>query len=252
MPSNTLGHVEQSLGPCRQMTKPVLILTRPAPAAQRFADTLPDLFMDRVRLVISPLMQIIATGAAVDMAGYAGVIFSSSNGVAHGPKGDGRVAYCVGDATAQAARAHGWQADVLGQDADDLVATLRQTRPDAPLLHIGGSHQRGDIAERLTAAGLPTQAVAVYDQVLLPLSEQAQAALAGHAVCIVPLFSPRTATQFVTSAAETQNVVAVALSRAVADRLDGASLKGLRIAAEPTAVSMRLALETAVNWDSLP
>ncbi len=165
---------------------------------------------------------------------------------------EGRTAYCVGNKTTQAALANGWQAQMAGRDADHLIATLGQIRPTAPLLHVGGTYQRGDIAARLTVKGLRTQAIAVYDQTLLRLSAQAQSALAGGALCIVPLFSPRTATQFITDAADTRHVIALALSGAVADSLHGVPLKGLHIAAEPTAGSMRLALETAVDWDSLP
>ncbi len=231
------------------MTKPVLILSRPEPGAHAFLELLPRHVVDKVDVVISPLMQITGTGAPVHLDGIAGVIFSSGNGVTYGPPGDGRPAYCVGDKTTERARSKGWHAQKAGANADQLVAALQAQRPMAPLLHLCGVHQRGDIAARLSGAGIMTDAVLVYDQSLLPLDPVAKAALSGSAPCIVPLFSPRTAAQFAKECPVSAHVVVVALSGAVAAAWGDGPVEHLLIADEPTARSMCFAVETAVNRD---
>ncbi len=251
MPSNTLRQVEQSLGPRCQMNKPVLILTRPAPNAYAFLDMIAPVLLARVTVLISPLLRISGTGTPVDMQGIDGVIFTSANGPAFAPEGGGRTAFCVGAKTTQAAEAKGWRAQMLGQTADELIEAVINKRPKGPLLHISGQHQRGDIARRLSDAGIKTTAVNVYDQTLLPLTPQAKSALTGGKPCIAPLFSPRTATQFARECDDLRHVIVIALSPAVADALGDKHPQQLLIADEPTANSMRLVLETVVDWDRL-
>lgn len=233
------------------MKKPVLILTRPAASAQAFAQSLDPTLLARFDLVISPLLRISPIEAPVDLTGVAGVVFSSANGVAFGPDPLDIPAYCVGSATAGAAIARGWNAEMVGQDADALVAQLTATRPAAPLLHIAGKHQRGDIAERLSHAGLQAQTRTVYDQTLCPLTAQARAALASGVPCIIPLFSPRTAAHFAAQAAGARNVTVIALSRAVASCVAELIVERIIIAPDPTAASVRWALENTLDWDRL-
>ena len=83
------------------MPQPRLLLTRPHPGAAQFLDRLSPALRDGA--VISPLIEIAPTGVGVDLAPFAGVIFTSANGVAHAPKGDGRPAFCVGPQTTAAA-----------------------------------------------------------------------------------------------------------------------------------------------------
>ena len=234
------------------MTLPVLIMTRPALASQRFVDAIKPDVLAKLALITSPLLKISPTDANVDLTRYRGVIFTSAHGVDHVEYGDGFPAYCVGARTAEVARQRGWNASVLGQNADELIQNLIKTLPPSPLVHIGGIHQRGDIAARLTAAGIKTDAIAVYDQQLLPLSAAAQTALGAGIPCIVPLFSPRTAMQFVSECANMRNVVVIALSDAVAEPFVGSDIGKLVVAECLNAASMHNALETAVDWATLP
>jgi len=233
------------------MNKPVLILTRPAPASDAFWRVLPGDLRDRLTPVISPLMRIDPLGVSVDLTGVAGVIFSSANGVTFGPEPCDIPAYCIGTRTTTQAQSAGWSAVRVGQNADELVEGLQNQQPQTPLLHIAGQHQRGDIAERLSQAGLPTRTRAVYDQILLPLSAQAQAALSDDRPKIVPLFSPRTAQHFIASCPDLHNVIVIALSDAVAEMVEDSGANAVTIAAEPNAASMILQLETVLNWASL-
>ncbi len=221
-------------------------MTRPTPSAEAFLQSLPPEVRAKLSVVISPLLQINPTDALVDMAGVEGVIFTSANGVAHGPKPQTCPAFCVGSKTTQAALEIGWPAQTAGRDADELVETLTAMRPNFPLLHICGEHQRGDIATRLTRVGLLTETAIVYKQALLPLSALAKSMLASGTRCIVPLFSPRTAEQFAAQWDDLRNVSILALSPAVAQALAEKRPKQLLIADNPTAASMRLALETLI------
>ena len=134
--------------------RPVLLMTRPRAASERFVSALPVEVADRVEVCIAPLMEIALSDAPITAADAQGVIFSSANGVqaARAAGLEPRLpAFCIGRATTAAATGAGWDARFAGEDADALVATLARTRPATPLLHLHGAHTRGDIAGRLTA-----------------------------------------------------------------------------------------------------
>jgi len=231
---------------------PTLLLTRPQASAVRFAAKLDPAAAGRADLVISPLQEIVKLDIDVSLAGYAGVIFSSANGVLHGPDGNGMPAYCVGSQTGAAAKSRGWRVVQVAQDADAFVRAVMGVTPKGPLLHLSGTHQRGDIAARLTAAGLKADRTIVYDQQNLALNKAALDALCGEGPVVLPLFSPRTAAQFVAQAPETGKVYAIAMSAAVAQELTKEQLAGLQILAAPTAREMVHAVELLLLGDRLP
>jgi len=219
-----------------------LIMTRPRSASQAFLDRLPAPVCARFRPIISPLIEIVSLDISVALSGDDGVIFSSANGVQAAPDGDGRAAFCVGSATTRVAQQRGWAARQSGTDADSLIATLIATRPARRLVHLSGLHTRGDIAARLSAAGLLAEHIALYDQRLCGLTPEAAKSISCAPMVVVPLFSPRTAAQFAHVAPRTSSVHAVAFSPAVAGALDGATLSGLTIATHPNAQAMGAAL----------
>ena len=235
------------------MSKPNLLMTRARAASQRFVSQLDADGMAGVDVLFSPLLDIVPTNIQPEIAGYNGVIFSSSNGVAFAPEGAGRRAYCVGERTAQKAKARGWQVDLFAQDAQKLTEKLRKMAPKGPLLHIAGAHRRGEIAEKLSAAGTPTKVHVAYTQPLLSLSDQAKKVLFGEVTVIVPLFSPRVAAQFGAQAVCGANVLVLAMSQAVKDALVGTTYAGrVQIASGPTGEEMRIAVENLLWGDSLP
>ncbi|NSY37362.1 uroporphyrinogen-III synthase [Leisingera sp. ANG59] len=221
-----------------------LLITRPLKAAERFVSGLPAAALAGIRVIYTPLMEIQQLQAQIEMRGVKGVIFTSANG-AEAASRETLVrlpAYCVGERTAQAAAEMGWQAEALGQCADELTAALLQQRPAAPLLHLRGAHTRGSIARRLTEAGLPCGEQIVYDQALLPLTAEAQAALAAQTDVIVPLFSPRTARHFANLCGDASHLHLIALSQAVAEPLKGLNCKALRVSKAPDAPAMAAAV----------
>jgi uroporphyrinogen-III synthase len=93
----------------------------------------------------------------------------------------------------QAATAAGFSARSAGGDVEDLIALILKEKPGGLLLHLSGTHTRGDVAGRLQAAGLHCTNVAVYEQVDQPPTPAFLAAMAGEAPLVVPLFSARSA-----------------------------------------------------------
>jgi len=224
-----------------------LLMTRPRDAAERFVARLAPAVRNRLHVIYSPLLEIEALPGAVSLRGAHGVIFTSANGVAAARAAAVRPtlpAYCVGAATAAAARRARWSVEETAETADALVAALVARRPPAPLLHLRGKHARGDVAGRLTAAGIETRAQAIYDQRLVAPSDAARAALNGKHPVIAPLFSPRTARHFADSCAGSAPLFLAAISAAAAEPVENMGYRALIVAQRPDAEAMAAAVET--------
>lgn len=104
-----------------------------------------------------------------------------------------RLAFCVGDRTAQAAGAAGFEARSAKGDATALVALVRASIQEGPLLHLCGEDSAGDIAGTLTKGGLVTHSVAIYAQRPCALTPQALALFGQDDPVLLPVFSPRSA-----------------------------------------------------------
>ncbi|WP_040104302.1 uroporphyrinogen-III synthase [Phaeobacter gallaeciensis] len=220
-----------------------LLMTRPRVVAERFVEDLPASTRETVQVIYAPLIRTTALNPPSDPSARGlssgDVIFSSANGVRYASAPfAGQGAYCVGQRTTQAAAAKGWRAICCGQDADALVQTLSEVPPAGPLIHLRGVHSRGDIAERLRLARVNCREQVIYDQVLLPYEDEARIAMDAQASLIVPLFSPRTAQQFVKLAPYCADLHLIAFSKAVAEPLKGLKCKGLQICKSPTAAAM--------------
>ncbi len=226
-----------------------LFLTRPEAASRRFYAALPAHLQAVLIPVYAPLIAIETIDQPVDTSLYKGIIFTSSNGVlAAGKLGvsPAQPAYCVGARTGETARAGGWQAQVSGQSANELVEALIAAPPAPPLLHLRGVHSRGQVSSRLSAAGLTCDERVIYDQRSLPLDPGALEAIA-DTVTIAPVFSPRTAEQFSHQYAGSDTLFLAALSGAVADSLRGMKCARLAVAPHPSADAMRELIGKLVN-----
>lgn len=159
---------------------PQILLTRPEPAAHRFAAEIAHLDLP---VVISPILRIIEVAHDQTLLDAAkGMVFTSENAVPFAGEGRGRPAICVGPRSAKVAAAAGFDAVAGPGDALRMMPMLTGLGPD--WLHPHGRH---------VAKVLPIRGVEVYDQVAVPLSDAAIALLQGKAPVIVPLFSPRSA-----------------------------------------------------------
>ena len=159
---------------------PILLLTRPEPASRRFAAGLGHL---GVEVLIAPVLSIrpVAHDAG-RLAAARGLVFTSVNAVPAAGPGRGRPAICVGPATAEAARAAGFDVTEGPGDAVRMLPLLDGLGEG--WLHPHGAH---------VAKVLPVPGMVVYDQLPEPLNAAAQSALAGPVPVILPLFSPRSA-----------------------------------------------------------
>ena len=232
--------------------RPTIVLTRPAASSARFARRLGPQLQGRAAVLIAPVLSIVAKGKQGDFSQFQTLIFTSQNGVealADAGALNGRLAYCVGDRTAEAARAKGFAAVSAGGNANALVLRILEDCPPGPWVHFAGAHRLGDVARRLTRAGHPTDVVELYRQEPHPLSEEAKAALRG-AGGILPVFSPRSAALLAEALpSDAREPAIVAISPAAAEAWDGPA-RARAIADRPDADSMIQAILSLLDADS--
>lgn len=219
---------------------PVLIMTRPAPQAAAFAAAVAMRWTGPLRVIQSPLLQIVPVPLAQPLDPITGVILTSGHGVAAAVAAGlprGLPAYCVGEQTAQAAAKAGFDAIAGPGDAARLVDKIIARRLTGRLAHLRGRHTRGDVASALGAAGITCADVIAYDQIAQPLSADALAALHGDDPVILPLFSPRTAAILAEQAPFSAILHLIVISNAVQSAA-ALSVTSLSVAASPDAAAM--------------
>jgi uroporphyrinogen-III synthase len=239
-----------------------ILVTREAREAQRLSQELAALDLSPM---IEPLLTIKlrAEGAQLldpFLREAQAVLFTSANGArafaAASARRDLRV-FAVGDATAAAARALGF-ADVVsaGGNVEDLAARVIATLQPAkgPLVHAAGGVIAGDLGESLSAAGFALRRAVLYEAVpATRLGDAARAALEGGEVAAALFFSPRTAATFVRLAAELRapwaQVIAIALSPAVAAKLAALPWRRIAVAAAPREAALLEALQRSLETE---
>ncbi|MDR9394436.1 uroporphyrinogen-III synthase [Roseovarius sp. SYSU LYC5161] len=217
---------------------PTVLITRPEPAAQEFADAVRRRFGAGVAAVVAPVMRIEPYGELPDLAGFAALIFTSRNGVAaFAAQTTGRDLPCftVGDATADAARAIGLDAISAGGAAGDLVRLIRESGHEGPFLHLRGEHAAADISGELRLAGLTAAEVVIYRQVEQPCGPQADALLAKEGAVILPLFSQRSARVFFSRGPFNATAFVAAISDPVAEVIPAGAVSECMVAERPDA-----------------
>ncbi len=232
---------------------PLVILTRPAAQSRDYGRELRRLFGARIRIVKAPLLRIEPTARSVDLSGVGRLLFTSGNGVRVFCDLSARrdiPALCVGDRTADLARASGMTAISAAGGAGDLVklAGFATAGPDAACLHVRGEHSTGDIIGALRRAGLDARAAIVYRQAACELSTAATDALVSENRVILPLFSPRTAKVMTarTTGMAIQRTTAVCISSNVARALGAHGFQDVKIAKRPDAGSVSDEIEDLI------
>lgn len=223
---------------------PIILLTRPKAAADLFVQQLKDAGIKSKVLVSS--VQGIKRADFEEPVALAGAIFTSRNGV-EAVTGREAPCWCVGAATADAARAKGWQAVSSQGDAEAVFKRITAERPKGTLVHFRGAFARGNLAERLSDEGIDTREVVVYSQVSLPLSDPAREMFARENPVILPLFSPRSAAQLVQQGPFTAPLWIIAMSDAVAGEAVALSPVHMEISATPDAIGMVAAIKQMEN-----
>ncbi len=168
---------------------PIVLVTRPAADAKRFVEGL-RVIAGPFEAIISPAFEIEAI--EVDIPSFDVAVFTSRMGVAHAPSGNGREAFCVGEATATAARRVGYIPISADGSADDLVALILNKKPTGSLLHIRGEISRGDVMSRLKGSGVNCLEAIVYRKVSKGPTVALKDALNERKKIIITLFSAET------------------------------------------------------------
>lgn len=184
-------------------------------------------------LAIRPIAQ-----AAPDLTGVAALAFTSRNGVAAFAALTGArdlPVFTVGDATAEAARAAGFDpVRSAGGDLTDLARLLAAERPRNGVVLVPGAREpAGDLAA-LTAAGPRIRSLAVYEAVETGLPAPA-------AFDAVLVHSPRAARTVAAMEVVGSSPVA-AISAAAAAPFGSGGPADIRIAATPTETALLEAL----------
>jgi len=207
-----------------------ILLTRPQADSEAFAAQLPHGWQAH----IAPMQEMVDLPADPDFSGADALVFTSANAVrsfARRWAGHKLPAYCVGDATAAAARKIGLAAISAGGDSADLAAELASLPPQN-LVYLHGQHLRA----ALKPEGQNVKSYVIYDQRAVPLDDATQAALAAGEITATALFSPRSARLFADARHNWPALECYCLSLAVAAA--AASLGTCVTAARPTAEAL--------------
>lgn len=223
---------------------PVLI-TRAEPGASETAHRVETLGL---RALKSPVLAIQPRPdeAIPDLQSLSGLVFTSANGVrAFTDRSDDRslAAWCVGPATASAARDAGFEtvhesagnavdlAEYIGRNS----ATSRAPT-SAPLLHVANHAAKGDLKRILEACGFRVVFVPLYEmRVAQSLSSEATRALAARDRIIVLIHSAKGAEAFVQLYAEkpVPGLTIVAISETAAQPVRALSPEAVHLASAP-------------------
>ena len=234
------------------------LVTRPEEDA---APLVAELRARGIEGIAAPMLTIVprpdaAAQLAGAMAGVQAVLFTSANGARQFATASSRFdvpAFCVGDATAAAARIAGFRAvfSAAGDVADlAALAAARLAPHQGPLLHATGAAAAGDLAAALGAKGFVVRRIELYraDEARAVAPEIVAAIRRGE-VAAALFFSPRTGRSFVRLARDAgigencREMTAIALSPNVATSLRTLNWRDVLIAASPNQPALLAALD---------
>lgn len=190
--------------------------------------------------LVSPVLKVVARAPLPALRGP--LAFTSSNAVRALARSDvdheARV-YCVGDATARAARRAGF-GDVksAGGDVEALAALIACEAPGGAITHVAGLDRAGDLAGLLGASGIAVHLVEAYET-RRAVPRAGLKALRSGALSAVLVHSPRGAEALVDAlhrhgiSASAHDMPVVAISQAAAQPLTQAGVGRVTISARP-------------------
>lgn len=231
------------------MSRPLVLVTRPAEEAKRLVGALAEIGCDAL---LAPMLEVslVTPSPVVPTAGVQAFLVTSANGAralaaALGPAPYGREipVFAVGEASAAATRNLGFgSVEVGGGDVAALAALVAERcHPKlGRLVHAAGSVVARDLKGTLEARGFTVERIVLYDATpARALSPDIAAALGGGRLAAVLFFSPRTAETFVTLAKQAGcagaavGLAAVCLSAAVAQTAQSLPWRRIVVAARP-------------------
>jgi uroporphyrinogen-III synthase len=233
-----------------------VLVTRPAEDARSLVAALESRGHEAI---IEPMLTIapVSENGAPNLAGVQALLFTSANGVrafAGRTAARGFPVFTVGEGSAAAARAAGFaQVESAGGDVEDLarLVAARLEPKGGALFHAAGSKLAGDLKGALEGAGFTYRRDVLYRaETADALSDGLRAMLADGEIDAATFFSPRTAVTFVSLIQDTglagacARIIALALSRAVAEKLGDLAWAGVAVAARPEQDSLLACLDS--------
>jgi uroporphyrinogen-III synthase len=194
--------------------------------------------------VLSPVLEIAATGAQPPQGAYDAILASSAKGVELARGADAFKAlplHAVGERTAHAARMRGWRVDIVAGNAEAILPLLlaRYRRP-AHFLYLAGRDRQPVLEAGLKAAGHRVAAVEVYEaRAAKALSQEAVDAIAAGEIDAVLHYSRRSAEIFLALAKgagileKARAALHFALSQEVAQPLVDENIRDVGVAERP-------------------
>lgn len=223
---------------------PWMLLTRPLAASQDLAQR----YAGKARIIISPVLEIVACPTRYNFDLSMPILATSAHafrGVSALP-GQSPIAYCVGEATARAARAWGANAYYFGNDVSDLVSRVRDL-PDRDFVYLRGRHVSINLAQELVKQGKTVRDIVTYDQRAQPLTSEARQVLGGDERVIVPLFSPRSAEQIMGSGVDLDQHDILVMSQRIGNRVTAVIGNPPMVAKSPTLAAMCDLIDTRLG-----
>jgi uroporphyrinogen-III synthase len=231
-----------------------VLVTRPRPDAD---ETAAELIALGHEPVIAPLLEVtFDIGTPLELSDAQAILITSANGVrALASATDRRdlPIFAVGDASAAAARQYGFERT---ESADGNVQTLaelvvaRLSPRDGQLVHVAGTVTAGDLSGKLALSGFGVRRAVLYRAEPVPdLPDVIGERLRSSTLEAAIFFSPRTAAHFcelITSGGLVEHcgrIVAIALSNAVAEKLEKLAFSDILTAETPDQDSLFRALD---------
>jgi uroporphyrinogen-III synthase len=225
------------------MAQPVILLTRPKAGSERVAAKLANVEAD---IIQCPLIEF-EEGETAPKGSYGAIVLTSATSAQYCKGFEGMTAYCVGDRTAEIAKTAGLSPISAGGDVEALFDLIVTRSAFETLLHVRGAHHRGDLARRLSKAGVQTDCWIAYRQVPCLLSDKAKTALDGENQVILPLFSPMTARICIEQRPFLAPLSVISLSEAVSVVAQPLNAEWTRVAKAPTMDEMLPLIRQAVR-----
>ena len=152
--------------------------------------------------VLSPVLEIVATGAKALAADFDAVIVTSAKALEHSdqPESLRRLPlFVVGARTSALAERRGWRLAGVAPESAALLGVILEHRPSlGRLLYLAGRQRRETIETALRRAGREVFALETYDaREAAALTREAAAALAQGEISAALHYSPRSAEIFV-------------------------------------------------------
>lgn len=215
-----------------------VLVTRPQPAADELAGILRDRFGDRVRVVVSPAMEI-ERGASPRIEEGEVLLVTSANALWAAEGLPNRVV-CVGEATTRRAVHAGLKAECIGETAQDLAETLQQGTIKGRLHYLRGQQIARDLRHAAQAGGGSLRESVVYRQRPIPPNAQALAAIDVDVRIIALLMSPASARNFANGLSDGQRrkCRVLAMSSNIAQQIESKAFCSIDCAPVPTLESL--------------